>query len=137
MTPESIRIHDELNAKFSDGSVFEASEEDLKRYLKGLCTTAVVNERIRHQEINRCQVIGTIRMFRFLDALEQNNRQFVGAIERSNRKLTGLVVFLTLLAVLMAGWSSWLSYNSARDTQRLVDIQERQLEILEGNRTVD
>ena len=126
--PEETNTGDELNTVFRNGSVFNASQEDLNRFLKHLCSGHVDNEKVRHREMNRCQVINTIKTFRFIDS-----------VERSNQTYTAVIVILTIITVALSLYSIMQSSNSSKQIDRLISAQEirsdRQREYLQDQVT--
>lgn len=132
-----VAINDELDQRFRDGTIFAASESDLKRYLTDLGSGNVPNETVRHRQVIRAQVIETVRMFRHLERLDA-----------SNRRLSLTVIILTAIAVLTAWFSIQESRRGAEvlvsqlaaqtqfvETQReLIDVQRRTLAELEAQR---
>lgn len=114
--PAERHIGDDLNQVFADGSVFDATDEDLGLYLQHLCSGHIPNEMVRHREMNRCQVISTVKIFRFIDS-----------VVKSNRVLSIVVVLLSLLALLVSGYSIWQSHTTSLQFERLIEVQENQL----------
>ena len=108
------QMNDELTRVFSDGSVFNASEDDLNKYLKHLCSGHVQNEMVRPREMNRCQVINTVKTFRFIDS-----------VERSNKRYTIIIIILTVATVLLSFLSISQSKGSSELIERLIASQEQ------------
>ena len=111
-----IQTSDELTKVFEDGSVFNASEDDLNRYLKHLCSGHVPNEMVRHRETNRCQVINTIKTFRFINSVEKTNKIF-----------TVIIIILTIITVLLSFYSFRQSSKSQDQIERIISSQEKRL----------
>ena len=116
---ETARLNDELTRVFNDGSVFSASDEDLNKYLKHLCSGYVPNEMVRHREMNRCQVINTVKTFRFIDS-----------VERSNKIFTVIIIILTLATVYLTYQSIVQSKNSSKQIERLISSQEKKEKLI-------
>ena len=105
-------ISSELMKIFEDGSVFNASNEDLNIYLKHLCSGHVENEEVRHREINRCQVISTIKSFRFIDSIEEVNKRF-----------TKVIIFLAVVTIFLSFYTIWNSINTKNQIEQLISNQ--------------
>lgn len=108
-----------LDEAFEKGQIFNATDDELNRYLQHLCSGSVVNEVVRHREMNRCLVINTMRNFRFLDR-----------IERTNKRFTIVIVILTILTVVLSVYSLYQSQQTTDQIQRLIDLQEQQVGVL-------
>lgn len=111
--PNDTNVGDELTNVFRDGTVFNASDADLNKYLNHLCSGHVPNEGVRHREMNRCQVINTVKTFRFIDSVEQSNKTF-----------TVIIIILTLFAIGLSYYSITQSQDSSSRMERLVVTQE-------------
>lgn len=107
------QMNDELTRVFNDGSVFNASDDDLNKYLKHLCSGHVPNEMVRHREMNRCQVINTVKTFRFINS-----------VERSNKIFTVIIIILTIVTVILSYKSISQSKDSSAQIERLITSQE-------------
>jgi hypothetical protein len=107
------QMNDELTRVFNDGSVFNASDDDLNKYLKHLCSGHVPNEMVRHREMNRCQVINTVKTFRFINS-----------VERSNKIFTVIIIILTVVTVILSYVSISQSKDSSAQIERLITSQE-------------
>lgn len=118
---ERAKLSDELTKVFNDGSVFSASDKDLNIYLKHLCTEHVPNEMVRHREMNRCQVINTLKTFRFINS-----------VERSNKIFTVIIIILTFATVYLTYQSIKQSKDSTQQMERLVSSQEQKEEAIVG-----
>ncbi len=114
-----MAIAEDLDTAFTEGTIFDASEEDLDRFLNHLCSGHVRNEMVRHREMNRTQVINTVKTYRFIDS-----------IQKTNKKYTLLVVILSITAIAVSCFSIWQSINSSGQTQQLINLQEKQLQEL-------
>lgn len=112
---------DELNRVFSDGSVFDADDADLKRFLRHLSSGHVRNDMVRHREIIRGLTINTIKTFRFLDAADRKNKIY-----------TNIIIVLSVIAILVSSFSIWQSISSSRQMENLISIQKQQLKELEA-----
>jgi hypothetical protein len=75
MSLERDRLAEEgrMNQAFGDESVFDASEQELRLYLKVLCREAVPNEWVRHREIIRGITINNLMMAHVLRRLSRSN----------------------------------------------------------------
>lgn len=113
------QMNDELTRVFRDGSVFNASEESLNKYLKHLCSGHVPNEMVRHREMNRCQVINTVKTFRFIDSVEKSNKIF-----------TVIIIILTVITVFLSYQSISQSKDSSDQIERLVSSQEQKNKVM-------
>ncbi len=114
---ETAKLSDELTKVFNDGSVFSASDKDLNKYLKHLCSGHVPNEMVRHREMNRCQVINTVKTFRFINS-----------VERSNKIFTAIIIILTIATVYLTYQSVTQSKESSQQIERLIHSQEQKEE---------
>lgn len=139
---ENVDMGDVLNHVFSSGEVFSASDEDLDRYLRHLASGFVPNEMVRHRELNRCQIINTIKTFRLIDNLDMKNDQ----LQKTNKILTYIVIILAVASILISLFSYWQAKDLARESdvqqermmkaqelnqQKLFELQERQVKLLE------
>ena len=122
--PEESLIEDELNKVFSNGQILNASDVDLKRFLQYLCSGYIRNEAVRHRETNRCVVINTIKTFRLIDQ-----------VEKTNKRLTVTNLILTVCTVALAAYSIYQSTDSTRQIERLIQIQQKGLEVLQSKPT--
>ena len=115
---------DELNNVFRNGEIFKASDEDLDRYLQHLSSGHVPNEAVRHREMNRCQVINTIKTFRVIDDLQRKNQ----IVEKENKLLTKLNILLAATAIIVSIFSYWqsqqISKESSEQITKLISIQD-------------
>ncbi|MCU7830881.1 MAG: hypothetical protein KZQ85_17620 [Candidatus Thiodiazotropha sp. (ex Myrtea sp. 'scaly one' KF741663)] len=116
---ETAKLNDELTKVFNDGSVFNASDDDLNKYLKHLCSGFVPNEMVRHREMNRCQVINTVKTFRFINS-----------VERSNKIFTVIIIILTIATVYLTYQSITQAKDSSKQMERLVQSQEHKEEAI-------
>ena len=114
--PEDINTSDELTRVFGNGTVFNSSDKDLDKYLAHLCSGYVLNENVRHREMNRCQVINSIKTFRFINS-----------IERTNKIFTIIIIILTLATMALSFYSIRLTSESSTNTERLISIHEKHL----------
>lgn len=143
---EKPSVEDELNHVFGNGKVFSASDEDLNRYLRYLASGHVRNEMVRHREMNRCQIINTIKTFRLIDKLDKKNDE----LQKTNKALTYIVIILAVASIVLSIFSYWQTQDLARESglqqerwmkaqemnqQKLVELQERQVKLLEQQRT--
>jgi hypothetical protein len=113
---EETNQSDELTRVFADGSVFQSSDKDLDRYLAHLCSDYVPNENVRHRAINRCQVVNTIKTFRFINSLKKTNKIF-----------TAIIVILTIATVALSYYSTRITLESGDNTERLIAVHEKYL----------
>jgi hypothetical protein len=120
--PNDAETSDELSTVFRDGSVFSADDEKLNKYLKHLCSGHVPNEMVRHREMNRCQVITTIKTFRFINSVEKSNKIF-----------TGIIILLTIVTIALSYYATTQSQESSDKMERLVHSQEMKEKRIIGN----
>ncbi len=111
--PNDTNAGDELTKVFREGTIFKASDADLNKYLNHLCSGHVRNEGVRHREMNRCQVINTVKTFRFIDSVEKSNKIF-----------TVIIIILTLFTIGLSYYSIVRSQGSSLRMERLVVAQE-------------
>jgi len=71
MSNDWIRVHSEVDRAFENGTVFDASREQLSRWLENLCTGSVPNPDVQHREIIRGITINHIQMTRLIADLNQ------------------------------------------------------------------
>ena len=116
---EAARLSTELTKAFSDGSVFLASDNDLDRYLKHLCSESVPNETVRHRAMNRCQVINTIKNFRFIKSIEKTNKLF-----------TLIVIILTIVNAYIGYLSVGQSKDATRQIEKLIYSNEKRQDVI-------
>jgi len=83
-----MRKQDEL---FEQGSVFDASDEEIKNALNELSTGSVPNDTVRHRQIIRGITINTII-----------NQRHIDKIESRNQKLTRLIIVLTAVSIILS-----------------------------------
>lgn len=142
---EEESMDDVLNDVFSSGKIFSASEEDLERYLRHLASGHVRNEAVRHREMNRCQIINTIKTFRLIDKLDKKNDE----LQKTNKTLTYVIIVLAVASILISIFSYWQARDLARESgaqqerwiktqefnqQKLLELQEQRLKLLEQPR---
>jgi len=72
---ENIPSYDQLKRSFCDGTIFNASETDIKRAILGLSMGAESNEGIRHHYIVMSNAIQSIQLQRLLYELEKRNNR--------------------------------------------------------------
>jgi hypothetical protein len=111
---ERIETSDELTKVFQDGSIFGATDNDLRRYLKYLCSGHIPNEMVRHREMNRCLVISTLQTRRFIEKVDGRNRLYT---------IVNLV--LAAAAVSLAVISIVKSNSSTEQVDRLISAQDQ------------
>ncbi len=121
-----MTIGDELNRVFETGSVFEASDEKLNKYLRYLTSEPILNTAVQYRANNRCQIISTIKTFRLVDQLQKKNDQ----VQRLNKYLTIIIIILTIMTILMSGFSFWQAQKSANEMNKWLQQQEAQFEKL-------
>ena len=121
---------DKLNEVFKNGEIFNASNDDLNQYLQHLSSNHVPNEAVRHREMNRCQVINTIKTFRLIDNLQQQNQ----IVEKENKHLTKLNIVLASTAIIVSLFSYWQSQyvakSSSEQINKLINSQESKFDEL-------
>ena len=121
---EKVNIGDKLNQVFRNGDIFNSSDKELNDYLQYLSSGHVPNEAVRHREMNRCQVINTIKTFRVIDDLQRKNE----IVEKENKVLTKLNIMLAATAIIVSFFSYWqsqdISRNSSNQIDKLISVQE-------------
>lgn len=85
---KQLRGKDEL---FSQGAVFEASDEELMHALEELSNGHVANDMVRHREVIRGITINAML-----------NQHHIDKIESRNTRLTRLIVILTIVSILLS-----------------------------------
>src|SRR5262249_41376319 len=91
-----INEETEMNKAFGDESVFTANEQELRLYLKVLCSEDVLNEKVRHSEIIRGLTINNLMMTHVLDRLSRSNTRLsfaVGALTAASLVATIMQLF--------------------------------------------
>src|SRR5437588_12522610 len=83
-----------VDEAFRDGSVFDAPEEQLRYYLRGLSSGHVANDGVRHREVIRGITINHIQMSRVIDRLEST----IERLNEENSKLSLRLLWLTIIA---------------------------------------
>jgi hypothetical protein len=96
-TEETI-AHDDLNAAFRSGAIFEAREEDLERYVAALGSISILNEPVRTKAVVRALAINHIQMSRTLRALEGTMK----SLDAANGRTQKVMLRLTWAAVGLA-----------------------------------
>ncbi len=121
---EEVNIGDKLNQVFRNGDIFNSNDKELNDYLQHLSSGHVPNEAVRHREMNRCQVINTIKTFRVIDDLQRKN----DIVEKENKVLTKLNIMLAATAIIVSFFSYWqsqdISRNSTNQIDKLISVQE-------------
>lgn len=136
-----IPIH-ELNDAFSSGKIFSATDEELNTYLQHLASDFTWNEMVRNREMNRCQIINTIKTFRLIDKLGKKNEE----LQRSNKGLTRIALVIGVGSLVLSGFTYWQAQNVAKDSgeqldrwmaiqkshqEKLLHLEEQQLKVLQ------
>ena len=99
MSNDWIRVHSEVDRAFENGTVFDASQEQLSRWLENLCTGSVPNPDVPHREIIRGITINHIQMTRLIADLNRRNTWLAVVI--------GLITFFSLAASVMQAVAAW------------------------------
>jgi hypothetical protein len=99
MPNDWIRVHSEVDKAFENGTVFDASPEQLSRWLGNLCTGSIPNPDIQHREIVRGITINHIQMTRLIADLNRRNTWLTVAI--------GLITFFSLAASVIQAVAAW------------------------------
>lgn len=139
---EGANVDDELNRVFGNGEIFSASDEDLNRYLKHLASSYVPNEGVRHREMNRCQIINTIKTFRLIDKIDKKSE----AVQKTNKVLTVVTIVLAVISAAIsimsyhqtqllaqesgAQMDKWIEIQKTSQ-QKLLELEEKQLKLTE------
>jgi len=110
----STDINRELSQAFDEGKIFDASEKDLDRYLCYLCSGQV-----KYEMANRCQVINTVKTFRFIKKLE-----------KTSKFLTIVIIILSMLAIGLSVYSIYQSHKTTNKIEQLINLQKQQVDFL-------
>ena len=70
---EMTKLRSEISRAFEEGSIFQADENTLLRYLQSLCSQDVPNHTVRHRELLRGFTINYIQLERLIRLLEARN----------------------------------------------------------------
>ena len=81
-------IEDEILKAFKSGSIFNASDKDLNRYLIWLATHPVHNDLVRQNQIIRAQIISTIKTDRY-----------IRKADKTNTFHTYVIIFISVVAI--------------------------------------
>ena len=100
MSDDWLRIHGEADRAFGQGTVCEASEEQLQRYLQNICTGAIPNDTIRHREIVRGITINHIQTARVIKELGATIARLNAQNARTERWIVVLAI-ASLVATLV------------------------------------
>lgn len=109
MDDESRRFtqnHDELNAAFDRGSIFEASPEDLRRYVQTLGQINIKSDEVRIKAVIRTLVCNHLQMEHALKEMHQSNgltQRLVVALTIAALFVGGLQALLAIVQICMAG----------------------------------
>jgi hypothetical protein len=88
---EREQIQRKMEAAFESGAIFDASEEELNRYLAVICSSSSGAVHELSIAVTRCSVLTTVKLFRYIDRLD-----------KSNRRISYLMVALTILTLITA-----------------------------------
>ena len=102
MADEADRIRSETSRAFASGAIFTASDDDLVRYLRGICTGAIPNDYVRHAEIVRGITINHIQMGRVIRELETTMRHLSAASDKTQTRITILTVVAVIVGIVQA-----------------------------------
>src|SRR2546423_5585194 len=102
MAEEADKIRGETTRAFARGTIFTASDEDLARYLRGICTGAIPNDYIRHAEIVRGITINHIQMSRVILELETTMRHLSAANDKTQSRITTLTIVAVIVGIVQA-----------------------------------
>lgn len=102
MADDSDKIRSETSRAFASGTIFTASDEELARYLRGICTGAIPNDYIRHAEIVRGITINHIQMSRVIRELETTMQRLSAANDKTQTRITILTVVAVIVGVVQA-----------------------------------
>ena len=98
MQDKHIASHDALNAAFDDGAIFNASQDDLKRYLRCLGTLNISNYEVRTKAVVRALTINHIQMSATIQTLESTIKK----LNAENKEVSRWVMILTFIGVFVA-----------------------------------
>jgi len=90
---ETYPSYDDLKRSFFDGTIYQASDDELRRAILGLTRHAETNEYIRHHYIIMSNAIQSIQLDRVLHELEKRNSR--------TQKLVIVVALATLCAAVV------------------------------------
>lgn len=93
--------YEEAHAAFADGSILEADDAKLRRYLEGMANQRVLNPGNLSRDIIRGLTLNNLILRRHIDSLD-----------RQNRLTQRLLMGLTIAALAMGGVQTYLSYKA-------------------------
>ena len=93
-----VQGHDELNKAFDSGTIFEASTEDLQRYLCALASLNIQSDQVRTKAVVRALTINHVQMARTIGTFESTIR----TLDHANGRTQKLVVTLAIVAIAVA-----------------------------------
>lgn len=93
-----VQGHDDLNRVFDTGAIFEATPEDLERYLCALGTLNIQSDQVRTKAVVRALTINHVQMARTISKLEATIKD----LDSANAKTQKLVITLGVIAIALA-----------------------------------
>ena len=93
-----IASHDALNAAFDDGTIFDASQDDLKQYLRCLGSVGILSDEVRTKAVVRALTINHIQMSVTIQTLEATIKK----LNAENGKVSRWVMILTFISSFVA-----------------------------------
>lgn len=111
----------EIEKAFHEGTVGNLSPEKWDEFLAFLCahSTSRVSGVLDPREINRGLLLNSLKNFDFIDR-----------IERSNRWLTGITIFISLVAMLISAYAILSSESQSKNIEAIATAQEKQVRLL-------
>lgn len=94
---EHVRGHDDLNRVFDNGTIFDATPEDLERYLCALGTLNIQSDPVRTKAIVRALTINHVQMARTMKEIEATMHR----LNTANDQTQKLVIQLTWVAIIV------------------------------------
>jgi len=113
MNREHINYHDELNSAFASGAIFDASQDDLKRYLQCLGTVGIMSAEVRTKAVVRALTINHIQMAATINKLEYT----ITKLNRENSRVSCRVLILTLVCAVGTAIRGVIAYMTFFSSQ--------------------
>ena len=104
MVDEWKRKYEPLVERWKDGTLVQASKEELERFLVLVCLNGFRNNRIEHADPR--EIAETVRLLLQLRATEEM-QEASNTTNRTVKRLTWFILVLTGVQVLIAGWSAF------------------------------
>jgi truncated hemoglobin YjbI len=94
---QTVQRSEDIKRAFQDGSVADATDEQLIEMLCHLCTENVPNETVRHRELLRGMTINHIQMSRVINNLKDTMQK----LNAANKRTQWFLLVLTIVAVIV------------------------------------